>query len=273
MTDNRNNIKTTAFRLLMLLFILTFVTGVQAQKYSLGVKGGASLTWPSFGDSEARDVFNRRLKPGFTAAILVGFPLKNNYDLYLEGGVSQKGRILTFNPGNSWQNNLTMQMVDMSMMLRRSFRFMLKKNTPSEGFINLGPEISYWMGSRGYIQVEDGKKYKYTVLFDEEFPASPTEYYVNIEDANRWLFSLGIGVGLRAPLAPNRFLTTELRFSSGHTFLGRPDAATLNRIFFDLQDTMKTNLKTVSLTFAYSIGIDVKESRKGKSTIKKKLKR
>jgi hypothetical protein len=242
-----------------------------AQKFTLGVKGGASLTWPGFGDREAKEVFNRRLKPGYQASLLLGFPLKHRYDLMLEGGLSQRGRILTFNDDHSWKNNLTMQMTDMSMMLRRSFTFMLRKNTPSEAFFCIGPEINYWFRSRGYLQVLDGRKYEYRVLFNKEEAENNTEYLVTMRDVNQWLFALDVGCGVKAPLKKNRHLTAELRFSSGHTFLGKPNSATLNRIILDMQDTMKTNLKSLTFSLAYTIDVDMKERRKGKSTIKKKL--
>jgi hypothetical protein len=277
MIKNWNLGAAPVIQLLVLLFILFSFHPVASQKFTLGVKGGGSLTWPGFGDKEAKDVFNRRLKPGFNAGIIIGFPLKENYNLLLEGGVSQKGRILTFNSDPTWKNDITIRMTDMSMMLRRSFPFMLRKDTPSEWFVNIGPEINYWIHSNGYLQVTDGPKYKYDVIFGEDYnPDASGGYTMTLKDMNRWLFSLGVGVGLKSPLGRNRFISTELRFLSGHTFLGKANSAWMERFLWNegsMQDTMKTNLKTVSLNIAYTLDIDIKEKRKGKSTIKKKLKK
>ncbi len=263
-------------RLLTLLLVVGTAGTSYGQKFTLGIKAKGSLTWAGFGDKEAKDTFGSRMKPGFGAAILIGFPLKDKYDLMLEGGVSQSGRILTFNDNPEWRNNLTMRTVDMGMLLRRNFEFMLKKDTPAKGFVALGPEISYWINSNGFITVTDGPKYRYDVAFESDEEGGNSGYLLKLQDVNRWLFSLNIGAGLRAPLRNNRFITTEIRFTSGHTFLGKENSAFMERFIWgpgSMQDTMRTNMKTVSLIVAYTIDIDVKEKRKGKSTIKKKLKR
>jgi hypothetical protein len=125
--------------------------------------------------------------------------------------------------------------------------------------------------------VGEGPKYKYDLLFEDE-PASGEGYTLRAREVNRWLFSLGIGVGLKVPLHQRQHLTTELRFLSGHTFLGKANSTYkgMESIIWDdgnMQDTMKTNLKTVNFTIAYTLDFDVIQSRKGKSTIKKRLKR
>ncbi len=266
-----------SIRLLALLFVVGSVGTASGQKFTLGVKAEGSLTWAGFGDKEAKDTFSSRMKPGFGASLLIGFPLKENYDLMLEGGLSQSGRIITFNDNPEWRNNLTMRTVDMGMVLRRNFDFMLRKDTPARGFVGIGPEISYWMHSHGSIAVTDGPKYKYDVAFTENpDPDVAGGYLLTLQEVNRWLFSLNFGAGIKAPLRNNRFITTELRFSSGHTFLGKENSAFMERFLWgpgSMQDTMKTNMKTVSLSVAYTIDVDIKESRKGKSTIKKKLRR
>lgn len=262
---------------LALLFVVGSVATVNAQKFTLGVKAEGSLTWAGFGDKEAKDTFSSRMKPGFGASLLIGFPLKEAYDLMLEGGLSQSGRIITFNSNPEWRNNLTMRTVDMGMVLRRNFDFMLRKDTPARAFVGIGPEISYWMHSQGFIAITDGPKYEYDTAFGNDSDSDVAGGYVlMLQDVNRWLFSLNFGAGVKAPLRNNRFITTELRFSSGHTFLGKENSAFMERFLWgpgSMQDTMKTNMKTVSLSVAYTIDVDIKESRKGKSTIKKKLKR
>lgn len=276
MDSNPQQERLPVIQLLLVLFTFVFVQEGWTQKYSLGVKAGASITWPGFGEPEFDEIYNRRLTPGFSAALLLGFPLKHHYDILFEAGYSQRGRILTVDQGVLWQNNMTMQLADMNMMLRKSFKFRLKKDTPSEVFFGLGPEISYWIASSGFIQAEDGLKYNYKVLFDEPAPENTLEMHYALEDPNRWLFSLGIGAGVKAPLRKGHFLTTEFRFSSGHTFLGSARGATLRPVIVNLDDlekNMKTNLKAFNISLAYTIDFDRVERRKGKSTIKKKLRK
>jgi hypothetical protein len=264
----------------LLLFFSFWLFGlqVQAQKYSLGFRAGASVTWPGFGDKEAKDKFSRGFKPGYHAGIFLSFPLKNRYDLIIEGGASQRGRVIKFND-NQWHNNLTQYMADMGLQLRRSFTFQLAKNTPSEVFVGICPEVNYWISSKGFLKVGDGPKYKYDVLFEDEEP-SGEGYTLRMREINRWLFSLGLSFGVKMPLHQRQHLTTEFRFMSGHTFLGKststgPEAGPGNIIWGDgnMQDTMKTNLKTFSVSLAYTFDFDVIEGRKGKSNIRKRLKR
>jgi hypothetical protein len=261
-------IKNSPHRLLFAVILVIVVGGdVFAQKYSIGVRAGGSVTWPGFGDKEAKEEFSRGFKFGYHAGILITFPLKDQFDLVLEGGASQKGRVLKFNDGE-WRNNLTMRMADMGMHLRKNFTFMLKKDTPADAFVNLGPDINYWYGSEGKLVVNE-KEYSYGIAFNEEPTSDYKTMYLN--NVNQWIFGLAIGVGLKAPLGKNRFITTELRFVSGHTFLGKKETSYIEILGF--QDTFKTNLKTLSLSVAYSIDFDVKQRRMGKSNIKKKLKR
>jgi hypothetical protein len=244
------------------------------QQYNFGLKAGGMLTWPGFADSDVKDTFGRKLKPGFNAALFVGFPMKRDCEVLIEAGASQRGRILTFNDG-TWANHLTMQMADMSMMLRKYFKFQFSKNVPIEAFVNIGPEISYWFRStNGFLQINEGKKYPYEVYLGAD-PPNDGERYLTLQHTNQWLFSIALGAGVKAPLRNNRFITTEFRFISGHTYLGRENSAFMEGIIWGdggMQDTFQTNMKTISLSVAYSISKNVIESRKGKSTIKKRMK-
>ena len=167
-------------------------------------------------------------------------------------------------------------MVDIGMQLRKSFTFMLKKNTPADAFVNMGPEINYWYKANGKYE-SDGNSVPYNVVVTD---VHGTDFYtMYTRDVNRWLFGIGIGAGLKAPLGRNQHLTTEIRFVSGHTFLGKENSTYIPILEFNRPgkeeniDTFKTNLKTLSISVAYSFDFDVQQRRKGKSTLKKKMKR
>ena len=93
---------------------------------------------------------------------------------------------------------------------------------------------------------------------------------MHVKDVNRWLFGLVAGAGVKAPLLKGQHITTELRFVSGHTFLGKKDSSHIEILTF--QDTMKTNLKSLCLNISYTIDLDIQEGRKGKSTLDKQMK-
>jgi hypothetical protein len=82
---------------------------------------------------------------------------------------------------------------------------------------------------------------------------------------------------MKAPLRNNTAVSVDLRFISRHTNLGSNKYQYPVREWYasllNYNDTMRMNMKVVSLSVAYTYDFDKKESRKGKSTLKKKLKK
>ena len=212
---------------------------------------------------------------GHGEAFIIGFPMKKDFNFIAEAGYSQKGRRMRFNDGE-WVNRSTYQFIDMTMLLRRTFPLRIEKNIPSQWYFNFGPEVSYWLSGDGEFNA-GGDWYPYTMDFGR---ASGTYTEMAVPDPNRWLFGLAFGVGIKAPLHNNQSIGVELRFSSGHTFLSKdgrfrdesegPDPRYPIPGGFD--DTLKTNLKSVSLAISYTLDLDVQKSRQGKSTLDKKVK-
>lgn len=253
-------------KLLMILFAVFLSFFSYGQKYSVGIKAGPLVNWTSFGDKEDRDNFSSGLKLGYSAGVLVSFPLKHDFDFFAEGAYAQKGRRLKFQ-NDTWTNRSTYKFIDLTMLLRKSYTFRLEKNIPSQWYFNIGPEVSYWLSGKGSIAVE-GPGYPYTIVFDKTPDANFNYMYMN--DVNRWLFGLALGVGFRAPLMRGQHINAEVRFVSGHTFLGKKDSSHIEILTFE--DTMKTNLKVININVSYTLDFDVQQSRKGKSTLDKKMK-
>jgi hypothetical protein len=256
---------------LLIICTIFIANEASAQKYSLGIRAGGTLNWASFRDKDQKDTFSVKPTTGFTIGGLVGFPLKNNYSVIIEGGFSQKARVLN-DPLLS--NHSTYKFVDGTLLLRKSFKFELGPNIPSEWFVNIGPEVGYWLSGKGYFTA-GGPKYNYKIEFDKTPDGDMKYLYYN--DANRLFFGLVMGVGFKAPLKNKTYIITELRFVSGHTDLGANKYQYPTREWYssllNYVDTLRMNLKVVSLSVAYTYDFDKVESRKGKSTLKKKLKR
>lgn len=249
-----------------------------AQKFSIGFKGGGSLNMAQFGEKEDKTNFTTKVKAGYSVGAFISFPVNNNVVFLVEGGYSKKGRKIKFND-DTWTNTTTYDMMDLSMCLRRSFSFHLKENLPVDWFFNIGPEINYIMSARGNIKIE-GPGYDYSIRFSND--SIQDFHYMNYMHANRWLLGIGLGVGFKFPITSNQHMTVELRYISGHTYLGKkgtglvttnPDQgySYINILGYD--DTLKTNIKTVSLTIAYIFDFDIQKGRMGKSTLDKFIKR
>lgn len=238
-----------------------------AQSFSLGIKAGALASWGAFGDRDQKDTFSTKLGPGYTAGFQIGFPLKNNYLFLAEAAYTKKTRRLLFN-ADTWENRSVYQFAEATMLLRKNFKFYLKKNVPSEWFFSIGPEISYWLTSKGKIIVNP-PGFPYEGVFDKDADGNFNNMYYH--DVNRYLFSLVVGVGFKAPMPRNQHIATELRFVSGHTHLGTKNSSHIEILGYD--DTLMMNLKSINLVVTYTFDFNIQQSRKGKSTLDKKIKR
>jgi hypothetical protein len=274
------NTKRATFRThkILLLAALSLLINLKAvgqiasegQKFSLGAKLGGSINWVSFSNKEQKDTFDVLPIPGYTVGGFINFPLKHDYQVQMELAYSLKGRILK---DELLTNTSTYRFVDATMLLRKSYHFNLAPNVPSEWFFSIGPEISYWISGKGNLRAE-GPGYPYQIMFDG-VPDNTTKHLF-YNDGNRWLFSLVAGIGFRAPLGANQSITTELRFVSGHTNLGKPDYEYPTKLWHGVLnyiDTLHVNMKTVVISVGYSLAFNSIEQRMGKSTLKKKVKK
>ncbi|MGC3945182.1 MAG: porin family protein [Chryseolinea sp.] len=261
---------TTFYRRALTTFCACFfiLSAGLAQKFTIGAKAGPLVSWANFGDKDDKEQFTHKPVFGYYGAGIVVFPLKNNYSLQTEFGFSQQGRKIAFNE-DTWVNKATYYFLDGSMALRRSFKIHFGPNIPAEWFVDVGPRINYWLGGHG--TVDAGGTYDYTIIFDKmpDEPVSPDFNKMYIVDENRWLFGIDVGVGFKAPLKNNSSLLTELRFTSGHTYFGTPYSASNRTLGFT--DDLRSNQKTISLTVAYLLDIDLRQRRTGKSTKDKEV--
>jgi Outer membrane protein beta-barrel domain len=251
---------------------LTFCLTVKAQEFSLGVKAGPVVSLSVIADKFDREEFSQRLKFGYAGAGLISFPLKDNYYFVVEGGFSQRGRRILSND-DTWRNVATYYFGDATMLLRKSFPFQLKKNIPSKWFVNVGPHVSYWIGGKGKIGTTKYQDYK--IVF-EPMPVQPPGTGADFDkmyysDINRWLFGVNIGVGFEAPLRRKQKITTEIRFTSGHTFYGDTNSAQWRTLGFS--DNLRANEKFLTISAAYVFDFNLKEGKMGKSTKDKEMKR
>lgn len=257
---------------LLTISMFLVVNFAAAQKYSLGIRGAGTFNWASFRDKDQKDTFAVKPSTGFAVAALIGFPLKNNYSVIIEGGFSQKGRVLR--EKGIIDNHSTYRFVDGSLLLRKAYKFQLAENIPAEWFVSIGPEVGYWLSGKGYFTA-GGPRYPYEIEFDRVPDGDMGYLYYN--SANRVFFSLVLGVGMKAPLKNNTAISVELRFVSGHTNLGTNKYEYPVREWYasllNYNDTLRMNLKTVSLSVAYTYDFDKIEARKGKSTVKKRMKK
>jgi hypothetical protein len=255
-------------RLFWFFILFTLMPKAYAQNFSMGLRLGPSISWSAFGDKDAKGNFNTQPKVGYLIDGIISFPLKKNYSFFTEFGFKQSGRRIKFNE-NTWENNATYRFIDLSMALRKSFTVHIKKDVSTRCFVNIGPNINYWLDGHGKIKT-DVLSSSYDVVFNHEPDANFHHDYMN--DVNRWLFGMDLGIGADANITKFHRLLFELRFSYGHTYIGKK-TGTSDIDILGFQDNIKSNFKTLTFTTCYFFDFDLRKSKFGKSTKDKDIRR
>jgi len=253
---------------LICVFMAFTNQNLSAQNFSLGLKAGPNIAIGRFKDSDLRKQFNAEPVFGFTAGGIILFPLKNRYSFLSEVAYASSGKKLKFN-SDEWINTARFNFIDFSMALRKSFPFQLRPDVRSNIFVNIGPKISYWLNAKGNIGA-GGDPTDYDIVFEQTPDGNLfVNYYNNI---NRWLFGVDIGVGGDAPITSKQNVHVEARFSLGQTNLGKADSSSTLEIL-GFEDDLRMNLKTFTLSATYTFDFDLRESKMGKSTKDKVVKK
>jgi hypothetical protein len=256
---------------ILLLFILgTCSVASIAQKFSYGLKAGILGVYTNFPE---QDSLRSGIKPGFNVGGLIIFPLKKEYSFTAEGGFSQQGRSWTYKPNDSkWTS--TYHFIDLSMALRKSFQLKLFKDVPSTWFVNIGPNINYWLTGKGRFVPGHGSGFPsgstqdLKVVFDQTPSTAYHTLYINNE--NRWLFGLNIGFGFNMTTTRYQKFVTELRMTWGQTYLGQKNSESLYNLSANGNMSLKCNLKVINLSVGYILDRDIRRGKMGKSTKKVK---
>lgn len=238
------------------------------EKFAWGFRAGLNMTTPHFADVDARKSLDAQPTLGWTIGILTQFKLTDRYAFQTEVGYSQKTSRFLFDKGNG-ENEMVMHFVDMSLLLRRRFAFEWGKNIQSDFIISVGPNVNYWVNARGKITTGGGSPFEYNVVMDGTSDANYNNMYLN--GVNRWLFGIDLGIGVNAPITSKQKIYVEFRGTLGQTNLGTNSSTSfINLIGFGgsdfQQNFLKANLKTFSVTAAYTLSYNYFESKTGHST-------
>lgn len=235
------------------------------QRYFVGIKGGVLTSWSVYRDPDLKNQFTGNPVPGFYVAGLINFSMKKNYSFQSEFGFSQMGRSVKFN-SDSWSNTSTYHFLDFSMMLRHSFRLKIGKDIPANWYVNIGPNIKYWLNGTGKVEFPGSQNY--TI----EFNGTPKGEYDKLyyQDVNRWIFGLDFGLGANLGTLKGQQVMAELRFTYGQTYLGNKDSVTPASInLLGYEDSLLFNLKVVSFSLAYTLDFYKGQAKMGKSNFEK----
>lgn len=240
-----NNLKFfTAF-----LFFTAIFLGGYAQTY-IGFKVGANATKVSFESEVYQKFYSSNIKPGYAAGAVFLIENKERYGLYTEFLYSVKGKSVVSNANDYETNKATYQYLAFPVMFRMKF-----KQTKYNWFLQLGPELSYWLAGNGAFEVYDPNRdvintYEYKINFDEP---QPTSDYMNVEDANRVQLGVALGGGLIWDLENGNYVSMDMRFTFGHTFMGGYESGNIPNIGLTDNFEHTNNVLSVSAVYYFDI--------------------
>ena len=244
---------------LFIAFIFIPIINVHGQ-IALGPKAAFHYYKTAYSDQDDKAELTSKFRLGYNIGIFAIAPLKDHYSLVAEFGFSRKGKKTKVKEAG-YNNTSKYNFLESSLLLRRSFEAHFIEGVPSTWFLNIGPNVQYWMGGKGKIDTRIPVDYK--IQFGANDGRAETTMFV--ENVNRVLFGLDFGVGVNLQAGRAKSVTAELRYTRGHTFLGDRDSDSINPDFINYQESLLTNYRIISLVFAYNFEFNYHDTKKGKS--------
>ncbi len=225
------------------------VTIGNGQAY-FGIKGGINASKASYNNSVYKEFYDAKFDLGYSGGFIFLIENKEKYGLYTEFLYSVKGKKIESHANDYVTNEATYQFVDVPILFRLKF-----KQSKLNWFVQLGPELSYWLGGKGEFKVyepdRDGfTSYDYTINFDE--PKNSFDY-MNVDDANRLQLGLAFGGGAIWELENANFLSLDVRFTYGHSFMGGYESGSIPNIGLVDNFEYTNNVLSASLVYYFDI--------------------
>jgi hypothetical protein len=260
----------------LLLFAALLTTTTLKAQILIGPVAGPQVSWISYdrhGDSKG--VYKQQPVYGFHAGLGVSFRVHKRFFLNTAFLYSTKGKYLE---GSAENDNLLKfksryNYIDVPMVYTVEFLHKVGKVKQYKFFFGIGPNVSYWLGGKGYIENSQLSeviidRINYDIVYDKE-ENDYTDEQMNVTGANRFQFGLNFATGfVFEPLGYQKIMLT-VRYELGGSYLS-PDNPGTFRLTNEYKDDLRTHIQGVRLSASYLIDLRNSESKKGKSTINKK---
>ena len=246
------------------LFLTCFSNLAFSQTF-FGFKAGANATKVSFDSEVYKKFYDTNFKPGFTAGAVFLIENKEKYGLYTEFLYSMKGKSVDSHANDYKSNRANYHYIDVPVLFRVKF-----KQPKFNWFLQLGPEVSYWLGGNGEFEVYEPDRdvittYEYKINFGEP---KNTSDYLNVQGgSNRLQLGLALGGGITWDLKNGNYLSLDLRYTFGHTFMGDFESGSIPNI--GLVDNMEHTNNVASISAVYYFDI-MEKIRLGKNKYRRK---
>lgn len=216
------------------------------------------------------DISNR-VNYGYAAGLSMTYTVTALFSVNIDALYANRGRTLKGGFRNEFSHIARYQFIDAPVM----FRYKLGQTDKYSWYVTGGGNLSYFLSGKGVI-----KSFEY-----DESASPPFEYAIKrgdvtaIEDdnivvanAHDIMVGLDIGVGFIFPMSKKQWLTVEIKYQHGHSWLGEDEGIDVGLI--EYYEDFRTTTSSLTISAAYQFQRLIGESRKGRSTYgqKKKIK-
>lgn len=253
--------------ILLCCLILSPILGIG--QILVGPRIGGSLNYVSFAELKSKSTYGQNPYYGYQGGAVLNFIMSGNYSLHTELNYSRKGKKLNVD-SKSILHVANYDYVEVPLLFRLSKKFHESGVGSYEGYINIGPNFNYWLGGKGYYTgggLEDFgiEQQDYKITY-QGLTGEPVVDVINIPDARRFQVGVDFGVGFIFDVLPMKKIMFDIRYHWGHTHLAQSNDFEHGSLFFD--DDLKSANRSIMISVAYLVEIDLGQRNKGKSTVK-----
>jgi hypothetical protein len=259
---------------LLLITALMLSTATLNAQILIGPVAGPQVSWVSYDrNSDSKGLYKQTPVYGFHAGVGVSFRVHKRFFLNTAFLYSTKGKYLEGKDDPLLKFQAKYNYIDVPMIYTVEFLHKVGKVKQYKFFFGIGPNVSYWLNSKGYIEnsqlnemIIDRVKYK--AVFDKE-EGDFNGNQMNVNNPNRWQFGLNFATGfVFEPLGYQKVMLT-IRYELGGSYLSpnNPGQFTLTN---EYKDDLRIHIQGIRLSLSYLVDLRNEDSKKGKSTINKR---
>ena len=257
-----------------LSLLLSFSIATKAQLL-VGPVAGGGISWVSFHDKKSRDFFKQVPIISYQGGVDISFQVRKNFYLHTALLYSRKGKSVSANAAPDLKHLEIYHHLDVPIVFTHEFKFKVGQNKIFKLYMGMGPNVSYWLNGKGSLTtsqlLEDQTPVlNYTLTFKER--ETYAEGVVPIHDANRWQLGLNLASGAVFEPWGGQKIHLSARYELGHSYLAKSGATSFPGVF-DYSADLKARNMGLRFSVSYLIDLKPSESKRGKSTADKTIKR
>ncbi len=256
-------------RYLLIIACIFFIAPSCLGQLYVGPKAGIQAFAPFYPDKDNRAGLKLKPRPGLSLGLAAVAEVRENFALHFEIAYSQKGKKVKDKISPLLSHKVLYNHIDFPILFTRRFNAKFGGQKAYQWYLNVGPNISYWLGGSGELisdelEEENVARLDYKIVFKAD---SFDNDQANIEEPNRLQLGLNVGGGLIFKPNDANMLLVDFRLEIGSTFVGKKGTAVeFPYSMFAYTDNLATVNVGLKASVAYVFDLNLAQLKKGKST-------